>query len=351
MSWQQAFADQTRACRALGSGLTARVCESLARVIAAHQGPLGRRVKSWAGDPAVGADSLPLRLCGALHALVLSGQAPALAQAYAAGGTPDLDRIISETIQQHDRPILEFIEHAPQTNEVARSAVLIAGAWFLAGVSDAAFDLLELGASAGLNLNFPLYSLATEHGFQPTLAGDAPSALRLAPLWQGTPPQPARLAIHDSRGVDLNPLDPQRDGARLMAYVWADQRDRLARLQAALAIAAEHPPRVDRGDAADWLEARLAAPAPGDRLGGRLVYHTVAAQYFPQATRDRIEAALRDAGARATADSPLAHMSMEADGGDGAALRLRLWDGGLRQWDLGRADFHGRWLNWQAKEI
>lgn len=136
-----------------------------------------------------------------------------------------------------------------------------------------------------------------------------------------------------------------------MAYVWADQRDRLARLQAALAIAAEHPPRVDRGDAADWLEARLAAPAPGDRLGGRLVYHTVAAQYFPQATRDRIEAALRDAGARATADSPLAHLSMEADGGDGAALRLRLWDGGLRQWDLGRADFHGRWLNWQAKEI
>lgn len=347
MSWQQAFADQTRACRALGSGLTARVCESLARVIAADQGPVGRRVKSWPGNPAVGADSLPLRLCGALHALVLSGQAPALAQAYAAGGTPDLERIIAETIQTHSRAILEFIEHAPQTNEVARSAVLIAGAWFLGAVSAAAFDLLELGASAGLNLNFPLYSLATERGFQPTLAGEATSTLRLTPLWHGTPPQPARLAIRAARGVDLNPLDAQRDGARLMAYVWADQRDRLARLQAALSIASGHPPRVDRGDAADWLDAELAAPAPH----GRLVYHTVAAQYFPQATRDRIEAALHGAGGQATPETPLAHLSMESDGGDGAALLLRLWAGGLRQWDLGRADFHGRWLTWQPKEI
>lgn len=346
MGWQQAFADQTRACRALGSGLTARVCESLARVIAADQGPVGRRVKSWPGDPALSADSLPLRLCGALHALVLSGRAPALAQAYAAGGGTDLDRIISYVFQQHDKEILEFIEHAPQTNEVGRSAVLIAAAWFLASLSRAAFAPLELGASAGLNLNFPLYSLGNEAGFQPTLSGDAASALRLAPLWRGTPPQPARLAIGEARGVDLNPLDPQRDGARLMAYVWADQQDRLARLRAALGIAADHPPRVDRGDAADWLESQLATPAPQ----GRLVYHTVAAQYFPQATRDRIEAALRAAGARATADTPLAHLSMESDGGDGAALHLRLWAGGLRAWDLGRADFHGRWLNWQPKE-
>ncbi|WP_062560760.1 DUF2332 domain-containing protein [Paracoccus aminovorans] len=348
MGWQQAFADQTRACRALGSGLTARVCESLTRAIAADQGPVGRRVKSWPGDPAVGADSLPLRLCGALHALVLSEQAPDLARAYAMGGGVDLDRVIADIIQQHDRPILEFIEHAPQTNEVGRSAVLIAGAWFLGRMTQpAAFELLELGASAGLNLNFPRYSLADEKGFQPTLAGEPASALRLAPLWRGTPPQPAALAITGAQGVDLNPLDPQRDGARLMAYVWADQRDRLARLRAALSIAAEHPPHVERADAADWLETQLARPASQ----GRLVYHTVAAQYFPQSTRDRIEAALQDAGARAAPDTPLAHLSMEADGGDGAALRLRLWAGGLREWDLGRADFHGRWLDWQPKEI
>ena len=31
-SWQDAFAQQTRACRTLGSVLTARVCDALARI-------------------------------------------------------------------------------------------------------------------------------------------------------------------------------------------------------------------------------------------------------------------------------------------------------------------------------
>ncbi|CAM3015419.1 hypothetical protein SAMN04488021_10878 [Paracoccus aminovorans] len=348
MGWQEALAQQARACRALGSGLTARVCEALTRVIAADQGPVGRRVKAWPGDPRPAADSLPLRLCGALHALVLSEAAPELARAYATGGAADLDREVCQAVQMHGSHILDWIEHAPQTNEVGRSAVLIAGAWFVAGLLPGVrFDLLELGASAGLNLNFPRYSLADEDGFQPTLAGDPGSDLRLRPIWRGSPPPPAALPVGAARGVDLHPLDPARDGFRLMAYVWADQQDRLARLRAALAIAAAHPPQVDRADAADWLEARLAEPAPH----GRLVYHTVAAQYFPSATRARIETALNRAGAQVDAARPLAHLAMENDGGDGAGLRLRLWDGTRpRAWDLGRADFHARWIDWRPRE-
>ena len=115
----------------------------------------------------------------------------------------------------------------------------------------------------------------------------------------------------------------------------------------ALALARSHPPRVDRGDAGDWLPARLAEPCNH----GRLVYHTVAAQYFPAATRALIEAALQAAGAQASPERPLAHLSMEADGGEGAALALRLWaGGGMRQRSLGRADFHARWIDWQPKE-
>ncbi|WP_199261206.1 DUF2332 domain-containing protein [Paracoccus binzhouensis] len=346
MAWQEAFAHQTRACRELGSGLTARICEALTRIIAADQGPVGRRVKSWPGDPAVGADSLPLRLCGALHALVLSGRAPELARAYAMGGGMQLDRDIHQVIQSNDRYILDWIELAPQTNEVGRSAVLIAAVRFLARLlPEARFDLLELGASAGLNLNFRLYSLADEQGFFPD---GAVSQVRLMPRWRGTPPPAATLPVGEARGVDLNPLDPAADGFRLMAYVWPDQQDRLARLRAAFAVAAAHPPCVERGDAGDWLESRLAEAG----AHGRLVYHTVAAQYFPQATRDRIEAALRQAGARADAAHPLAHFAMENDGGEGAGLHLRLWAGGaMRAWDLGRADFHARWIDWQPREV
>ncbi len=347
-SWQEAFALLTRACREMGSSLTARVCDALARIIAADIGPVGRRVKSWPGDPAPGADSVPLRLCGALHALVLSDRAPALGAAYAMAGGPHLDQEIKSVFQSNAPHFLEWLEYAPQTNEVARSGPLIALAWFLGSKLPAVrFDLLELGGSTGLNLNFRHYSLANADGFQPSLAGGEVSQVRLTPLWQGTPPAPAPLSISAARGVDLNPLDPGRDGFRLMAYTWADQRDRLGRLRAALAIAGAHPPAMDRGDAGEWLAERLAEPAKQ----GRLVYHTVADQYVPAPTRARVEAALQDAGSRAGPDRPLAHFSMEGDGGMGAALRLRLWAGGApRAWRLGRADFHGRWIEWQAEE-
>ncbi|KGJ04142.1 hypothetical protein SAMN04487972_11435 [Paracoccus halophilus] len=347
-TWQDAFALQTQACRMLGSGLTARVCEALTRIIAADTGPVGQRVKTWPGDPGPGGDSVPLRLCGGLHALVLSDQAPGLVKAYNAGGGMHLDQEIRTAIQSHARHILDWLELAPQTNEVARSGPLIAAAWFLAGqLPERRFDLLELGASAGLNLNFPHYSLATQDGFQPTLSGDSGAEVRLVPRWQGQAPRPHPLQVVAARGVDLNPLDPDREVFRLMAYVWADQRDRLGRLRAALALARAIPPRVDQGDAAEWLAARLAEPAEH----GRLVYHTIAAQYFPDETREQIGQSLQEAGARADATRPLAHVSMEADGRDGAALDLRLWAGGaMRRWRLGRADFHGRWIDWQPEE-
>ena len=99
---------------------------------------------------------------------------------------------------------------------------------------------------------------------------------------------------------------------------------------------------VDAADAADWLEGR--SPRRGHL---RVVAHSVAWQYFPEATAERAEAALRAMGAAATAEAPVAQVSMEADGGRGAALRLRVWPGG--GWEaLGRVDFHGRWVEWRG---
>ncbi len=55
---------------------------------------------------------------------------------------------------------------------------------------------------------------------------------------------------------------------------------------------------------------------------------------------------IKAAGAKATAQSPLAWFSMETDGGDrSAVLTLRLWPGDVTL-DLGRADFHGRGIDW-----
>ena len=58
---------------------------------------------------------------------------------------------------------------------------------------------------------------------------------------------------------------------------------------------------------------------------------------------------IEQAGEKATDEAPLAWLSMENDGSDnvGAALNLRLWPGDHRI-DLGRADFHGRWVDWRG---
>lgn len=332
MTVAAAFAHQARACAALGSPLTAQLCRTLPQVLA--DGPVADRVLGWTGDPSTAADSLPLRLCGALHALVLTGQAPDLARAYD-GGVVD-PALLRRVLDDHAETILSWLDSPPQTNEVARSAALIGAARFLSALSPLPLRLLELGASAGLNLNFDRYHLGTGE-----------TGVVLTPEWRGAMPQ-GSVTVASRRGVDLNPLDPDRDGLRLMAYCWADQHDRMARLRAALDLARRDPPQVDRGDAGAWLADRLAKPVP-DRL--TLVYHTVAAQYFPPATAQACTDALSQAGRTATPSAPVAHLRMEADGGEGAALDLTLWDGTRRDWSLGRADFHGRWIDWQPKQL
>jgi hypothetical protein len=150
-------------------------------------------------------------------------------------------------------------------------------------------------------------------------------------------------------GVDLNPLDPAKpeDLTRLMAYLWPDQPHRLALTRAA---AAAMSARIDRADAIDWLETRLAE-APEGHV--HLIQHTVAWQYFPTDAQARGQAMIEAAGQQATATRPLAWLAMETDGDTkgalGAALTLRLWPGDLR-FLLGRTDFHGRWIKWKGAQ-
>lgn len=331
---RQAFRQQAAACAALGSPLMERLLTGLANRLEPGD-PVADCVLGWQGDPSSKADSVPLRLAGGLHALVLTARAPALASAYASGIDPT-DAALT-AIRAHPAFLLDWLTSPPQTNEVRRSAVLIATAHWLTARFGLPLVLSELGASAGLNLLWDHYALRI--GDQ--IFGPANPTLTLNPDWTAAPPPHAPPTILDRRGVDLNPLDPITDSLRLLAYLWPDQPDRITRTRAALDLAARLQPQVDRADAANWLETRLATPTP-DAL--QLVFHTVAWQYFPAATQSRALAAMESASRH----TPLAHLSMEADGQTpGAALTLTLWPGG-ETIPLGRADFHGRWIDWQA---
>lgn len=341
MSLEGAFREQATHNRALGSPFTARVLR-IAAERAVPGNPVMDRMLAWEGDIGPHGASLPLRFLSGLQALVLTGACRELVAAYPPNPAPDdatLGAAIDAALADHADTLMRWIDSPPQTNEVRRASVMIAAGQWLADRFGLPLVLSELGAAAGLNLMWDKFCLALACG----TFGPKRSMVWLDPDWRGPCPPAAEVEVIDRRGVDLNPMDPHDpdDALRLVSFLWADQPQRIDRTRAAIDLAEAV---VDRGDAAAWLEARLAEPRPGAL---HLVTHTVAWQYFPEATRTRCLAALETAGARATRKAPLARLSMEADGSGkaGAAISLTVWPGG-RTFSLGRVDFHGRWVDW-----
>ena len=338
---RESFRVQAGFCERLGSPFTAALLRLTADRLD-RTGETGRRVLGWTGDPDGSADALALRLAGGLHALARDGRCPPLSEAYAALDHARLPDALNAAPGGHDGFRLPWLESPPQTNEVARSAVLMAGLLALAAERAGPVELFELGSSAGLNLNLGLY--AYELGG--VAAGEAGSALLLRPKWEGSAPPAANVRVVQASGVDIAPVDLSDPvaRARLPAYVWPDQRERLNRLERALEIAAAHPPRVVRGHADAWLAERLAEPQAAGTV--RVVMHSVVLQYLSPAERARVEALLGQAGERATPERPLARVGMETEAfGQPMALRLTTWPG-ERARVLAEVHAHGSAVRW-----
>lgn len=341
-----AFERQRRACSALGSDFTALVCQSIGE-LGLPDSKVHQTLADWQGDPSNQGDSVPLRLCGALHELVITRSDEDLANVYPPhnpGMTPDnLHPILCRAIDRHQVRICARLQSPPQTNEIRRASAIHAGLTHIAGKTALPLVLSEVGASAGLNLLLDQFS----YRFGPIAFGKTASPVHLEPDWTGPVPPPAAFTIEERRGCDLSPFDltDASDRARLLSYVWPDQPDRLERLRSALFLAKQTPFTVDACDAVQWLGARLKQ----SRLGkAHVIYHTIAWQYLSEMDRKRGKQIIENAGAQSCEDAPLFVLGMEADDQDrGAALRLRSWPGGIDE-QLARVDFHGRWIAWNA---
>jgi hypothetical protein len=182
------------------------------------------------------------------------------------------------------------------------------------------------------------------------MVGDPASAVHLAPAWRGPLPPATEVRVLARRGTDINPLDVGDEAvrARLMAFIWPDQTERVARAQAAIELALAQPPPIEAMDAADWTERHVAVQAGSTAV----VYHSIAAQYFPAAVRTRIADHLAATGAAATAAAPLAWLRMEFDDPSVpqlATLRLSLWRGGpVVERLLARVHPHGTFVQWHG---
>lgn len=339
------FAEQALACEYLGSPFTAMLCRLLAARLDTNT-QFGRRILEWPGDPY--ADNVALRACGALHGLARSGYEPELTSIYPPHTCTEhtLWVTIVDVLRRHDHYLADQLSSPPQTNEVARSGILLGAMLHVAALTRMPLEIFEIGASAGLNLAFDEYDYDLGEG---RAWGSGLAPLTIDTAWRGTnlPPLSASLLVAARHGCDLRPLDPATptDRERLLSYIWADQAARLYRTAAAIQLAATEKRHIDQADAADWLEHHLRRPqAPGVT---RVLFHTIVWQYLPATAKARIEALLAELGAAATLTTPLAHIAVEADEtpNRGARIDLTIWPGGETV-TLGRADFHGRWAEW-----
>jgi hypothetical protein len=331
--WQ---ADQARA---LGSPLVGAVLAASARQL--HRAPhTAALLARWPGDRAAAA--VAMRFNAALHALARRDTPPRLGALYR-GEHDDVDGAIGEALAQHDAEIAEWVRQTPQTNEVGRAAAIVAALMVARTRFDLPVELHEIGSSAGLNLNLDRYG----YRLGALTAGVADSPVQVAPDWEGASPPAAPIALAAACGVDLAPLDVADPATRdrLMAFVFADQPARALRLERAIDLALRHPPRVARGDALDWVEAHLRAPAPAGRC--RAVVHSMVAQYLGAAGRARLDALVAAAGTRATVERPLVRIGFEwTEDRAEVQLRLTCYPGGDTR-VLATCHPYGTWIRWR----
>ncbi len=326
---------QSAACGRRGSRLYEHLLRCAAEDLEAG-GPTWTVLCGHEDDP--GTSALALRFMGVVNRLALDGREPELAACYRDAGRDPTEvwREFRATLERNADVLRQLVDRPVQTNEVGRCAALLAGFLTVAVEAGLPLRLLEVGASAGLNLRWDRYRyLAEGYSWGPA---ESPVAIEFE-LNGKRFPDVAAVQVVQRRGCDAAPLDPSSAEGRLtlLSYIWPDQVARIERMRAALALAEqEEAVRVEREGAAPWIARRLLNVRPGI---ASVVYHSFVAQYMGKEERAAFISHLRKAGERASADAPLAWLRMEL-AGDLANVRLTIWPGGEERC-LARADVHG----------
>ncbi len=231
------------------------------------------------------------------------------------------------------------------TNEVGRSTSLYPAYDWLARKTGKPLQILEVGPSAGLNLNWFRYGYRyTDEAGKVVLERETGRELVLPGILKGAnrPPLAAdmpRVAL--ARGLELNPINIADPEERLWqrALIFPERLDRLARLDPALAIATRHPPAIVAGDAAKDLARVLERY---DRSLPVAIVHTSVTYQFPPDVRLAFQAALTQAARdfelyEIANEWQIDHHRLEVVEHSSTPVARRI---------LGRSDAHGTWLEW-----
>lgn len=367
MSWWQAdtmeleaaFRQQAAACDVLGSPMYADLLARIADALAAggeDAAPFTRVLEGHEDAP--GPSGLALRLAGSVHRLVLERRAGALATYYPsvggrwepAGGWAAFRALVVDAADA----IRDWLDRPPQTNEVGRSAALMAGLLEITRETPLPVRLVEIGSSGGLNLLADRFRYVDaegrDHGDSDIDSG-SDSPVRLDGAWTGPGPWADPGAhwptVIERIGSDVMPVDVATTAGRLTltAYVWPDMTARHERLRGALRTAAEVPVEVRPQGAREFVDG--LEPVVGTMT---VLWHSVMWQYLGRAEQDHVLARIEALGAAATARAPFAHVSLEPrrrtpEDDHEFWLVLRRWPGGETRF-LARSRGHGLPVDW-----
>ena len=212
-------------------------------------------------------------LCGNAAAAPLRRYYPTLDGAFSAADCDTVAGLLREVLWDCRAEMAPFIAAATiQTNETSRGLIwrlpLTALPW-------PAVHLIDMGASAGLNLlaDQRIYDLVSRSGEPLTRCGTAGEPAQFTTICAGrTDPLPLLTRrplprLVSRTGIDVAPFALDAPGAAetLMAYVWGDHPQRMARLREAIALLGAHPssqPALAAVQLPDGLDAFLAGLPP-----------------------------------------------------------------------------------------
>lgn len=316
----------------------------------------------------------PNILLAAVHYLLLLGADDALARHYPTvaawrdepfgaedEGTDVFACFAAFCRRNRERITALIATRATQTNEVGRCTALLPAFAAVAARARQPLALVDLGASAGLNLLFDRYAYdyggagrAGVDGSPVTLRCDVHAAY---PLDTALPEIAARVGV-DRRPVDL---DDEDSALWLLACQWPDHLDRFVTVRKAIDLARKDPvaPAVLQGDVVSEL-GRAVAAVPGAEEAHLCIFHTWVAAYLAPAAQAALADAIREVGKARPISWIFAEMPYEvpdlpvppppAGKVKGATALVLVCDGpdspapsAVR---LGDMHSHGRWLRW-----
>jgi hypothetical protein len=228
-----------------------------------------------------------------------------------------------------------------QTNEVGRAAPLSAALNHLTLTAGRQVSLLEIGASAGLNLWLDRYGVDAGQ----TRWGPPDSPVQLTGHFIAGSPPPGPFVVTERKGCDLNPLDLADPAVSnlLRSFIWPEHVRRLNRLNAAIADAP--PITVTAQDACGWLSGNLRELPAGVIT---VVFHSILWPYLSAAERTGLREIMAEAGHRADCDHQLAWISLEPNEAyDTIELTCRTWPGDKSE-ILAETNPHGEAVSWLA---